>query len=135
MTEVQTDPVAGEIIRAAIEVHHTLGPGLLESTYQSCLGYEFVQMGMRFEQQVPVPVIYKGVKLDCGYRLDLLVDGDIIVEVKSVEKVLPIHTAQVLTYLRLTRARQALLNFNCLTLKEGLKSHLRSGNLVPLQSP
>jgi GxxExxY protein len=81
----------GEIIAAAIEVHHVLGPGLLESTYQSCLGYEFAQKGIRFERQVAVPVIYKGTRLDCGYRLDLLVDGDVIVEVKSVERLLPIH--------------------------------------------
>jgi len=134
MTEVQQDPIAGEVIRLAIEVHRALGPGLLESTYQACLAYELVQAGIRFEQQVPVPVIYKGIKLDCGYRLDLVVDGGIIVEVKSIEKALPIHTAQVLTYLRLTGARQALLcNFNCLTLKEGLKSFLGKGNSVPPQ--
>jgi GxxExxY protein len=136
MAEFQSDPVVGEIISAAIEVHRLLGPGLLESTYQSCLGYEFVQKGMRFERQVPVPVVYKGTALDCGYRLDLLVGGDIIVEVKSVDKLLPIHTAQVLTYLRLTGARRALLlNFNGLTLKQGLRSYLGVGNLVPSKDP
>jgi GxxExxY protein len=132
MTEFQSDPVVGGIVHAAIEVHRVLGPGLLESTYQHCLIYELAQQGIPFEQQVPVPVIYKGTKLDCGYRLDLLVEGSVIVEVKSVEKLLAIHTAQVLTYLRLTGARRALLmNFNGVTLKQGLRSYLGMGNFVP----
>jgi GxxExxY protein len=132
MTDIQRDPIAGEIIAAAVDVHRVLGPGLLESAYQTCLAYELVQRGLRVERQVPVPVTYKGVHLDCGYRLDLLVGADIIVEVKSVEKLAPIHTAQVLTYLRLTGARRALLlNFNGLRLKDGLRSYLGYGKQTP----
>src|SRR5262245_59424200 len=96
MTTYRPDPVAGEIIGAAIEVHKQLGPGLLESAYQVCLGHEFLQRNVPFAREVPVPIVYKGIRLDCGYRLDFLVNGDIIVEVKSVDKLLPIHTAQVL---------------------------------------
>ena len=132
MTEFRSDPIVGEIIGVAIEVHHVLGPGLLESTYKNCVSYELVNKGIRFEREVSVPVIYKDTRLDCGYRLDLLADEDDIVEVKSVEKLLPIHTAQVMTYLRLTGARHALLmNFNGLTLKEGLRSFVGKGKLVP----
>jgi GxxExxY protein len=132
MVDVQRDPIAGEIIGAAIEVHRVLGTGLLESTYQHCLVYELVQRGLQVESQVPLPVVYKGTRLDCGYRLDLLVNQDIIVEVKCVDRLMPIHTAQVLTYLRLTGARRALLmNFNCPTLKQGLRSFLGQGHSVP----
>lgn len=132
MAEFQSDPVVGQIIGAAIEVHRVCGPGLLESTYKSCIGFELVEKGIRVEREVPVPVIYKGTRLDCGYRLDLLVDEDVIVEVKSVEKLQPIHTAQIMTYLRLTGARHALLmNFNGLTLKEGLRSFVGKGKFVP----
>jgi GxxExxY protein len=116
-------------------VHRVLGPGLLESTYLKCLTYELVERGILFERQLPIPVVYKGTKLECGYRLDLLVDSGVIVEVKSVEKLLAIHTAQVLTYLRLTGARRALLlNFNGVTLKQGLRSYLGMGNFVPKAS-
>ncbi len=132
MPLIQRDPVVGKIIGAAIEVHHLLGPGLMESAYQTCLLYELLQKGMRVDREVPVPVAYKGVRLECGYRLDFVVDGNIIVEVKSVAQILPIDTAQVLSYLRLTGARQALLvNFNELTLMKGLRSYLASGNGVP----
>ena len=125
MTTVDRDPVVSEIISAAIEIHHDLGPGLLESVYQHCLLHALVHKGIEVLSGVPVQVRYKGAVLDCGYRLDLLVGGDVIVEIKSVEKLQPIHTAQVLTYLRLSGARRALLlNFNGLTLKEGLRSYL-----------
>jgi GxxExxY protein len=98
-------------------------PGLLESAYEHCLEYEFNNRGIRFRRQVPVPVIYEGVRLNCGYRVDFMVDGDVILEVKSVDVLRPIHDAQVITYLRLTDARHALLlNFNCPTLREGLRS-------------
>jgi len=131
MADLRRDPIVSEIIAAAIEVHRRLGPGLLESTYQVCLVYELVQRGLRVQQQVAIPVFYKGVRLDCGYRIDILVDDGIIVEIKSVATLLPIHTAQVLTYLRLTGARQALIfNFNVLTIKAGLKSYLGDGNNV-----
>jgi len=132
MTGVQRDPIASEIIGGAIEVHRELGPGLLESAYQACLAHELLERGLIVERQVPVPVFFKGIRLDCGYRLDLLVNSDVIVEVKSVERLLPIHDAQVLSYLRLTGARRALLfNFNELTLKQGLRSFLGYGKKVP----
>ena len=132
MPDVQRDPIANEIIGGAIEVHRELGPGLLESAYQACLAHELLERGLIVERQVPVPVFFKGIRLDCGYRLDLLVNSDVIVEVKSVERLLPIHDAQVLTYLRLTGARRVLLlNFNELTLKQGLRSFLGPGKKVP----
>ena len=135
MTHIQRDEVAGEIIGAAIEVHQELGPGLLESAYEPCLEYELTKRGLRVERQVAIPVTYDGTRIDCAYRLDLVVDRDVIVEVKSVEQLLPIHDAQVLTYLKLSGARQALLfNFNCLRLKDGLRSFLGHGKSVP-QSP
>ncbi len=125
MIAIQVDPVADAIIGAAIDVHRALGPGLLESTYRACLQYELFHREVQSVREAPVPIVYKGHRIDCGYRIDLLVDGDVIVEVKSVEALLPIHTAQVLTYLRLTGARRAfLMNFNGITLKEGLRSYL-----------
>ena len=125
-------PASESVIAAAIEVHRTLGPGLLESVYQGCLAYELLQRGVRFRREVAIPVQYKGVSIECGYRADLLVEDDLIVEVKSVEALQPIHTAQVLTHLKLTGARQALLlNFGQLTLKSGLRSFLGRGNEVP----
>jgi GxxExxY protein len=132
MSEFVRDPLVESIIGAAIRVHRALGPGLLESAYKTCLSYEFVKLGLKFDREVPVPIVYEAARLDCAYRLDLLVEGSVIVEVKSVEKLLPIHTAQVMTYLRLTGARHLLLlNFNCLTLKEGLKSFVGTGIRVP----
>ena len=129
MTEVERDPVVSEILAAAIRVHRALGPGLLESAYQFCLVHALTLKGLRTQRQVPVPLFFEGVHLDCGYRLDIVVERDVIVEVKSVEKLLPIHTAQVLTYLRLTKARRALLlNFNGLRLRDGLRSFLAYGN-------
>ena len=126
-------PASEAVIAAAIEVHRTLGPGLLESVYQGCLAYELLQREVRFRREVAVPVLYKGVRLECGFRADLVVEDDLIVEVKSVEALMPIHTAQVLTHLRLTGARQALLiNFGQLTLKAGLRSYLGRGNGVPI---
>ena len=126
--ELERDPIVGEIIDSAIEVHRVLGPGMLESAYAHCLSYELIEKGIEIEREVPVPLRYKNIGLDCGYRLDLLVAGYVIVEVKAVERLLPIHTAQVMSYLRLTRARRALLlNFNGLTLKAGLRSFIRKG--------
>ncbi len=101
------------VIGAAIEVHRTIGPGLLESAYEECLCQELHLRGIRFERQVPLPVEYKGIKLDCGYRLDLLVENAVVLEIKSVEHVLPVHEAQILTYLKMTSKRVGLiLNFN-----------------------
>ena len=111
-----------EIIGAAIEVHKNLGPGLLESTYEECLSHELSQRGIPFERQKPIPVIYKGVKLDCGYRLDLLVADRVILELKSVETLAPIHDSIMITYLKLSGHRIGLLmNFNVQILKKGVK--------------
>jgi GxxExxY protein len=108
------------IIGAAIEVHRALGPGLLESAYEECLCHEFHLRGICFERQRPLPVEYKGVKLDCGYRLDLIVENKVILEIKCVEHVLPVHEAQLLTYLKMTGIRVGLiLNFNISTLVRG----------------
>jgi GxxExxY protein len=115
------DPLTRRIIGAAIEVHRALGPGLLESAYELCLGAELEAMGLGFARQVELPVTYRGVTLPCGYRIDLVVEGQVIVEVKSIEKVMPIHQAQVLTYLRLARLHRALLiNFNVPVLHQGI---------------
>jgi GxxExxY protein len=110
------------IIGAAIEVHRALGPGLLESAYLTCLKREMDLVGLRWQADVPVPVEYKGVKLDCGYRIDLIVEDTVVVELKAVEKLLPVHQAQVITYLRLTGKPVGLLiNFNVPLLKDGIK--------------
>ena len=111
-----------EVIGACIEVHRHLGPGLLESAYEECLAHELKLRGRAVERQVPVPLAYKGVRLDCGYRLDLLVDRRFIIEVKAVERLGPVQTAQVLTYLKLTGLLAALIaNFNAPVLKDGLR--------------
>jgi len=114
--------LTGEIIGAAIEVHRQLGPGLLETTYQACLSRELELRGISFEYEKPLPLEYKGVRLDCGYRIDLLVAGLVIVEIKSVEALAPIHEAQLLTYLKLTGVKVGLLiNFNVVVLKSGIR--------------
>ena len=111
-----------EIIGAAIEVHRILGPGLLESAYQKCLERELTLRDLKFEKEKQIPIEYKGIKLDCGYRLDFLVEGLVIIELKAVEKILPIHKAQVLTYLKLQNLKLGLiLNFNVPMLKDGIK--------------
>jgi GxxExxY protein len=116
------EPLTGQVIGLAMEVHRQLGPGLLESAYEECLAFEFASHGLTFGRQVPLPVVYKRVKLDCGYRLDLVVENRIVIEVKAVERLLPIHEAQVLTYLRLGCYPIGLLmNFNGPTLKDGLR--------------
>jgi GxxExxY protein len=108
-------------VGAAIEVHKRLGPGLLESAYETCLCRELYLRRIRFQQQVPLPIQYRGLNLDCGYRLDILVDRSVIIEVKAVAKVLPVHRAQVLTYLKLTGVRLGLLiNFNVDVLRHGV---------------
>ena len=109
-----------QVLGAAIEVHRALGPGLLESAYEECLCHEFNLRGISFERQRPLPVEYKGVKLDCGYRLDLIVEHKVILEIKCAEHVLPVHEAQLLTYLRMTGIRVGLiLNFNVAILIRG----------------
>jgi GxxExxY protein len=112
--------LTGEIIGGAIEVHRQLGPGLLESTYQACLSRELELRGIPFEYEKPLPLEYKGVRLDCGYRIDLLAAGSVIVEIKSAEALAPIHEAQLLTYLKLTGVKVGLLiNFNVVVLRVG----------------
>lgn len=114
--EKQTERVIG----AAIEVHRALGPGLLQSVYEECLCYELHLQGIGFERQIPLPVEYKGVKLDCGYRLDLIVENVVIIEIKCLEHVLPVHEAQLLTYRKMTGKRVGLiLNFNVSVLTRG----------------
>jgi GxxExxY protein len=108
-------------IGAAIKVHKALGPGLLESVYENCLAFEISRAGLSVQQQIPMPVTYQSISLDCGYRLDLLIDDKVIVEVKAVESILPIHKAQLMTYLRLAQCSVGLLiNFNVTVLKDGI---------------
>jgi len=114
--------LTSEIIAAAIEVHRALGPGLLESAYQAALCRELSLRGISFIQQVDMPLAYKGVNLDCGYRIDFIVGDAVIVELKAVQEILPVHEAQLLTYLRLTKLRIGLLiNFNVAALKNGIR--------------
>lgn len=116
------DNLTGEIIGAAIEVHRALGPGLLESAYEECLAVELGDRGLAVNRQAILPVWYKGRKLDAGYRIDLLVNDEVIVELKAVQKLEPIHEAQLLTYLKLAGKRFGLLvNFNVPVLKDGIK--------------
>ena len=114
--------ITESIISAAIAVHRELGPGLLESAYESCLVYELLQQGLTVERQKALPVTYRGVKIDCGYRIDLLVEDAVIVELKAVESIEPIHEAQLLSYLKLSGYQIGLLiNFNVRMLKQGIK--------------
>jgi GxxExxY protein len=117
--------LTGEIIGAAIEVHKHLGPGLLESAYEECLAYELVQRGLQIERQRPVPVVYKKVKLDLGYRIDILVGNTVLLELKSVDSLAPVHEAQVLTYMKFSgKSIGLLINFNVTVLKNGLKRYV-----------
>lgn len=110
------------IIGCAIEVHKELGPGLLESAYQQSMAHEFQLQGIHFEAEKDLPVIYKGNQLDCGYRIDFFIENKVILELKSVKEILPIHEAQILTYLKLAEIRLGLLiNFNVKLLKDGVK--------------
>ena len=110
------------IIGCAIEVHRALGPGLLESAYEECTCHEICQHGLDIRRQVPLPVVYKGVKLDCGYRMDLVVENLVVVEFKTVERLLPVHDAQLLSYLKLSGMSLGLLiNFHVPVLKDGLR--------------
>jgi GxxExxY protein len=115
------DPRTGSIIGAAIEVHRVLGPGLLESAYEECLCHELHLRGLTFERQVDLPVSYKGLQLDCGYKMDLVVDREVVLELKCLERILPVHEAQLLTYLKLSGKRVGLLiNFNVPLLTQGI---------------
>jgi GxxExxY protein len=122
MTE-PLDALTNHIIGAAINVHRELGPGLLESAYQACLGFELIARGINFERQKALPLVYRGRTLNCGYRMDFLVEGRVVVEVKSADRLEPVHTAQVISYLRLSGCQVGLLlNFNVKWLTDqGLK--------------
>jgi GxxExxY protein len=110
-----------QILSAAIEVHRGLGPGLLESAYEECLCFELSQRGLAFKRQMDVPVAYKSVHLSCGYRIDVLVENTVVLEIKAVEHVAPVHHAQLLTYMRLSGKRVGLLlNFNVSAMKQGI---------------
>ena len=122
MNDDQRDQLTELVIGRAIDVHRVLGPGLLESAYEACLCKELADHDVAFSRQVPMPVIYKEERIDCGYRLDLLIEDKLIVELKAVERLLPLHEAQLLTYLRLSGIETGLLmNFNVRMLKDGIK--------------
>jgi GxxExxY protein len=119
---VETEKIASAVMDAAFRVHRALGPGLLESVYETCLCHELRKAGIPFQHQLHLPIVYDGLRLDAGLRLDLLVDESLIVELKAVECLLPLHEAQLLTYLKLTNKRLGLLfNFNTTLLKDGFK--------------
>ena len=143
--EVKSVPLASrlnhlteQIIGAAIEVHRNTGPGLMESVYEECLCYELSQLGLRFQRQVHLPVSYKGVKLDCGFKMDLLVEDPVVLELKTVDQLLPVHSAQLLTYLKLSGKKVGLLvKFNEPVLTKGLKrlvNHFREPVKAPVTS-
>lgn len=115
-----------KIIGCAIEVHKELGPGLLESAYEECLAYELDKVELKVERQKPVPVVYKEIKLECGYRIDILVEDKIVLELKTVDEFNPVHEAQILTYLKFAQKKVGLLiNFNVLRLKDGIKRYIK----------
>lgn len=119
--------LATEVIGAAINVHKTLGPGLLESAYKECLFYEIAKKGIRVEKEKPLPLIYEEIKLECGYRLDLLVENKLVVELKAIEALNEVHVAQVLTYLKVSGCKLGLLiNFNVLLLKDGIRRIIKT---------
>ena len=119
---IQQNELTEQIIGASIDVHRELGPGLLESAYEACLAYELAQRGMSVERQRSVPLVYKGLALDCGYRLDIVVERAVIIEVKAIDQLLPVHRAQVISYLRLTGLSVGLLiNFHSPILRHGLQ--------------
>ena len=119
---IRVNEITQEVIGAAIAVHRALGPGLLESAYQECLCQELALRGVPFERQLPLPLEYRGIHCECGYRLDILIGDVVVVEVKSIEAIAPIHLAQLLTYLRLGGWNVGLLiNFNVVVLKEGIR--------------
>lgn len=120
--KAELDRITETIIGAAIKVHRALGPGLLESAYAACLAFEITESGLKVETEKPLPVLYRQVKLDCGYRLDLLVEEKVIVELKAVDRLMPIHQAQLLSYLKISGISVGLLiNFNVTLLKHGIQ--------------
>lgn len=122
---MEFESLSKDVLGAAIEVHKYLGPGLLESAYKERLSYELLQRGYRIERQKPVPVVYKEIKLECGYRIDILVEDKIVLELKSVDSFNPVHEAQILTYMKFAQKRVGLLiNFNVTLLKNGIKRYV-----------
>ncbi len=120
--EERRDPLTERVIGLAIDVHRWLGPGLLESAYEECLCFELQSNAIEYKRQVPLPIIYKSVRLDCGYRLDIVVEQTLVVELKTVEHLLPVHSAQLLTYLKLGRPKTGLLlNFHAAVLRDGIR--------------
>lgn len=121
---MEINQITEKIIGCAIEVHKNLGPGLLESAYEECLSFELQKAGLKTERQKPVPVIYKDIKLDCGYRMDLLVENTVIIELKTVDAFNPVHEAQILTYMKFgNKVIGLLINFNVTLLKNGIKRY------------
>ena len=119
---MEFDKLSNQVIGCALQVHKALGPGLLESAYEQCLAHELSLAGIPFKLQFPLPVNYKNIKLDCGYRMDLLVDDKLVVELKSVDKITGVHQSQILTYMKLSEMKTGLLiNFNVELLKSGIK--------------
>lgn len=119
---MELNQISGKIIECAIKVHRALGPGMLESAYEACLFYELHKAGLKVEKQVTLPIIYDGVKIDAGYRIDLFVKNEVIVELKAVDKLHPVHKAQLLSYLKLSNKKLGLLiNFNVKRLMDGLE--------------
>jgi len=120
--QARINSITEKVIGCAVEVHRALGPGLLESAYEECLCYELSQTGLKFQRQVELPIAYKGVNLDCGYRMDVVVEDSVIIEVKAVERLISIHEAQLLSYLKLYDKKVGLLlNFHVPVLKSGIK--------------
>ncbi len=121
---MEINQLTEKIIGCAIEVHKKLGPGLLESAYEECLSYELKSVGLAIERQVPIPVVYKDIKLECGYRIDILVEKAVIIELKAIETLAPVHEAQILTYMKFANKTMGLLiNFNVTLLKNGIKRY------------
>jgi GxxExxY protein len=115
------EELTSKIIAAAVKVHSTLGPGLLESVYEACLAHELAKVGLAVQRQVPVPIVYDGVRLDCGFRADLIVEGVVVIELKAIDRLAAIHEAQLMTYLKLSSIKVGLiLNFNQLRVTDGM---------------
>lgn len=123
---MEINEITRKIIGCAITVHKDLGPGLLESAYEECLAYELIKHGLNIKRQQPTPVTYKDIKLDCGYRIDILVENTVIIELKVVDQINPVHEAQILTYMKFSNKKMGLLiNFNVSLLKNGIKRYIR----------
>ncbi len=121
---METNEITSMIIGSAIEVHRLLGPGLLESAYEECLSHELINKGMNIKRQMATPVVYKDIKLECGYRIDILVEDTVVIELKAAEAIIPVHEAQILTYMRFSNKKTGLLiNFNVTVLKNGLRRY------------